>query len=418
MAAAGSYADDHCGVEFRHLPASSRGRQSVYHRPCAPLLSSLRARREEYWNWGLALSYDGGRAFSGDYVGLVFEWDVVKGERVGSFNVEGGHVLSLALHPSLPLLVVGMWSGVLEVRDVSTPGSKYDIITNRTGHSSCVRALSFSPEASFLVSGCSDGTARVWDVASWGLRRCLEGGHEGHWVRSVAVSPDGSIIATADATGRVVAWNAESGAIVHRLEGHSSCVSGGMSASVSSLAFHPNLPSILVSGSYDKTLKVWDFEAGVELHCIQTPSEVEDIAFTTVFGSPLLVAGQFRDGILRFWDLSLRRDQERRLALGLVMAMGSIPKALRAGVWEMLDGRVRPRESPEFASWQEWCRLLDEAEAKGGVAMGLAIRREREELRGAREELGELRGQRAKRQRAEDERDALRRQIEHMTRRR
>ena len=66
---------------------------------------------------------------------------------------------------------------------------------------------------------------------------------------AVAVSPDGRHIVSGSWDKTVKVWDLASGACVRTLEGHSIAVT---SVAVSSDGRH------IVSGSYDKTVKVWD----------------------------------------------------------------------------------------------------------------------------------------------------------------
>ena len=73
-------------------------------------------------------------------------------------------------------------------------------------------------------------------------------GHSG-WVNSVSFSPDGKRIVSGSVDKTLKVWDAETGQEVLTLNGHTQ--------TVTSVSFSPNGRRI-VSGSYDNTLKVWD----------------------------------------------------------------------------------------------------------------------------------------------------------------
>ncbi|KZP03820.1 WD40 repeat-like protein, partial [Athelia psychrophila] len=78
-------------------------------------------------------------------------------------------------------------------------------------------------------------------------------GHEGR-VLSVAFSPDGTVIVSGSADKTVRVWNAVTGQeALLPLEGHNHWVC--------SVAFSPDGTKI-VSGSRDKTVRVWDAVTG------------------------------------------------------------------------------------------------------------------------------------------------------------
>ena len=61
---------------------------------------------------------------------------------------------------------------------------------------------------------------------------------------------------------------------------------------------------ILASGSYDKTIKLWDVE---KQECIETLVDHKDTIFDLAFfGDRILVSGS-RDNTIRLWDI--KRDQ-------------------------------------------------------------------------------------------------------------
>ena len=87
-------------------------------------------------------------------------------------------------------LALGFANGTIMVRDPAKDSyKKLDV------HSNSVRALSFSPDGRFLVSGSSDQTLRLWELST--QTQSLIGTH-GQEVFSVAFSPDGKRIASID----------------------------------------------------------------------------------------------------------------------------------------------------------------------------------------------------------------------------
>ncbi|KAJ7448510.1 hypothetical protein FB451DRAFT_1053803, partial [Mycena latifolia] len=116
---------------------------------------------------------------------------------------------------------------------------------------------------------------------------------EGHrkWVNSVAFSPDGAYVVSGSGDKTLRIWDVTTGAEVTKMEGHS--------RRVRSVAFSPDGARV-VSGSYDMTVQIWDATTGAEVTKMKGHSDcVYSVAFSP--DGACVISGS-DDKTLRMWD--------------------------------------------------------------------------------------------------------------------
>ena len=119
------------------------------------------------------------------------------------------------------------------------------------GHTDWIWAVAVTPDGQHIVSGSSDRTVRVWDLASGRLEHTLEG--HTHRVVAVTVTPDSQhIISAGEFTVRV--WNLADGRPEHTLKSPEWVVA---------VAVTPDGRHIISAS--DTTLRVWNLTDGTEL---------------------------------------------------------------------------------------------------------------------------------------------------------
>jgi WD40 repeat protein/beta-lactamase regulating signal transducer with metallopeptidase domain len=141
------------------------------------------------------------------------------------------------------------------------------------GHRQWVEALAFSTDGKTLYSGGgtrdSRGEARIWQVAGPGWQ--VKAAHKGP-VCCAAWSPDSKTLATGSYDKTIKLWNAETGKVTATLTGH-----GGH---VRALAFRPDGTQLASSGA-DRTVKLWDLKTNEErAELTRHPQIVASIAWS------------------------------------------------------------------------------------------------------------------------------------------
>src|ERR1700719_5289010 len=112
-------------------------------------------------------------------------------------------------------------------------------------------------------------------------------------VYSIAFSPDGTRVVSGSEDKTLKLWDAATGQLLRTFEGHTNLVS--------SVAFSPNGMRVL-SGSWDNTIKLWDAATGQLLRAFEGHTgEVRSVAFSP--DGARVFSGSW-DKTLKLWDAS------------------------------------------------------------------------------------------------------------------
>ncbi len=217
------------------------------------------------------------------------------------WTVPGGAVHCLALHPLVntnadtdppprPLLATGGGDGAIRLWDYTT-GTQVDVMQ---GTRQPITALAFRGDGGELAAGTDQGAIAVWNLAGNSPELAEEVVAQPS--NAVAVSADGKRLATAGThEGRpaIVVFDLPAMNVSHRLLGHA--------GPVRALAFRAD-GSALVSGSADKTARIWDLNdkaAPEKTQFTGHAADVTAVAFSANGQQALSGAG---DHSLKLWN--------------------------------------------------------------------------------------------------------------------
>jgi eukaryotic-like serine/threonine-protein kinase len=201
----------------------------------------------------VAFSPDGSYLVTGTLKGVVQVWDGETGQPVGKDNVLDTHkreVLGLVFSRDGRHLASASADGIVKLWDAKRLNEKREPrrIPGARVPGPGVN-VAFSPDGRRLAIGGEENTVKIWDLQNDRELHTLRGHHGDVYTLAFSPDEDGRWVASAGEDSAVKIWDSHTGKLVHSFRGHKGLVS--------SLAFSPD-GRLLVSGSRDYTVKVWD----------------------------------------------------------------------------------------------------------------------------------------------------------------
>lgn len=186
-------------------------------------------------------------------------------------------------------IVSGSHDKTIRVWNIKT-NSPWSVMT-LTGHSGEVRCLHL--EGNRLVSGSTDTTIKVWDLditPSWSSIGCKVTmvGHT-DTVRCLQMVQDQQIVISGSYDETLKIWCLTSGRCLNTLRGHRGRV----------LCVYVSDNKILLSGSTDKTIKIWSLESGSNLQSLEGHL---DAVTCLSLEAKRIISGSL-DRTIKLWDL-------------------------------------------------------------------------------------------------------------------
>ena len=244
-----------------------------------------------------AMTRSGRYIANGDSGGNVTVWDLHSGQRVRLLEGHSKWIESLAFSSDGTRLLTGAADQTMRLWDVES-GKE---ISQWTGFPESVSSVALSPDNQHYLSATQEELL-LWAVGNERPVRAFGSGWSktlGGDVKLAMFSPDpsGRFVAAAYwnyETG-IRIWNTRTAELVWKLGG----VLSGHRDTITSFAFHPTANRIL-SGSKDKTIRVWDLDTGKQIKRLDLPTEVKGVAYHP-YGQKALAV--LEDNIIQLWDL-------------------------------------------------------------------------------------------------------------------
>lgn len=195
--------------------------------------------------------------------------------------------------------------------------TSYECIKTMHGHDHNVSSVTFMPTGDFLLSCSRDKNIKMWEVSTGYCVKTFTGHRE--WVRMVRVNSDGSLIASCSNDQTVRVWLTSTKECKAELREHDhvvECIAwseGNATNAINEAAAtdnrKPNYQGpFLISGSRDKTIKIWD--VGIGLCLVTLVGHDNWVRQIMVHPGGKYILSASDDKTLRIWDIKNKRCQK------------------------------------------------------------------------------------------------------------
>lgn len=229
--------------------------------------------------------------------GRIYILDLQTGTISLSLEGQGSKVLSMCVSPDGKLLFVGCQDRRIYIWNIETSAQ----IAIFRGHSLGVSALAVSPDGSYLVSGSYDRTIRIWDMATQKFVKMFKG-HTAT-VTSLCVTEDGQHIVSGSTDASLRIWNIHRVNYLYRIpteKVHSLCLA---SPSLQDTFFRALGSVKIVAGCEDGVIRVFNLEKGAT-PLIEFKGHGLQVSSLCILPHTGYIASGSYDKTVRVWDLN------------------------------------------------------------------------------------------------------------------
>ncbi|KAH3672723.1 hypothetical protein WICMUC_004129 [Wickerhamomyces mucosus] len=183
-------------------------------------------------------------------------WDIEQDLPLTEFDGHESRIVQSKFHPSGRYIASSSFDKTWRLWDIQT---KQELLLQE-GHSKEVYALAFNNDGNLLVSGGLDALGYVWDLRTGNSIMVLNGHIKP--IYSTSWRSNGYQIATGSGDGSIKIWDLRMTKEISAIPAHTK--------NVSDVKFHNN---ILISTSYDKTIKFYSNDNWVKINELEGHSD-------------------------------------------------------------------------------------------------------------------------------------------------
>ena len=238
-------------------------------------------------------------------------WDYESGDFERTLKSHTDSVQDVAFDQTGKLLVSCSADMSIKIWDFTS----YENTRTMHGHDHNVSSVAFMPSGDFIISSSRDKTIKMWELQTGYCVSTFTGHRE--WVRMIRIIGDGSLIASCSNDQTIRVWvvaTRECKAELHEHDHVVECIAWAPQHShpaileaIGNEVKKGNGP-FLISGSRDKTIKLWDISIGI---CLFTLVGHDNWVRGLLFhpGGKFIVSVA-DDKTLRIWDIKNKRNMK------------------------------------------------------------------------------------------------------------
>jgi U3 small nucleolar RNA-associated protein 13 len=210
----------------------------------------------------------------------------------------------------------------------------------------CITTWALKPDDTILISTDRNLMIYVWDLVSGTIIKRMRGHDQP--ILEMEFDPTGSFISTGASDGTIRVWDVEGGFCTHHFKGHRSVITA--------LKFHSKKQNwMLFSASEDGQLRVWNLLEKSCLSILEGHMSCVPSLDISLCGNYLISAG--RDKVVHVWNLTTFKLEK------MIAAMESL-ETVRVISPDLVSHIVNPKPSPyhlyiAIAGEQGSIRLFD-----------------------------------------------------------
>lgn len=226
-------------------------------------------------------------------------WTLQQGQRIATLlnrsRADDADALAVAFSPDSQQVAAGMSDGTLRLWSVATG----EAVRRFAGHRAEIKAIAISPDGQRLISGSADQTFKVWNLQTGELLRTVALPSSDGELQTVQLSPDGQRLAVATPSS-IQLWNVLTGQKIQTLVNHPATSQAAPPQNALNLAFSPD-GTLLAATDSDCSIKLWNADRGYRIITLRGHRrDVRAIAFSP---DTQTLATSSADHTVRLWDL-------------------------------------------------------------------------------------------------------------------